>query len=81
MTCEGKRRDEVRSKFEMVHFQGAVIEKQLKFKYPVIEVMRRDNKDYKFSEADFPNMDLKEIEWLYHKFRDLTRKLDAYQLA
>lgn len=81
MVSKKGRVEEVTSKFEMVHLQGVKVESHWMFRYPVIEVMRRDCKNFKVLEADFSNMDLVDIEWFYCTFREVTHKPEAYQLA
>ncbi|KAI3735816.1 hypothetical protein L6452_15334 [Arctium lappa] len=72
--CQRKRNNIVASPHLIVRVLSVTFNKFLNIWYPDIEVERRDCKRYNFSEADFVDLSIDDIEFLYDHFRNLYHR-------
>ena len=49
--------------------------------FSVFRVVRKDTREYTFSETDFPNLNIDDIEWMYREIRKWTNRPDRVQKA
>ncbi|KAI3746615.1 hypothetical protein L6452_09052 [Arctium lappa] len=72
--CQRKRNNTVSSQHLIVRVISVIVNKFVNIWYPDFEVERRDCKRYKFSEADFTDLSIDDIEFLYDHFRNLYHR-------
>ncbi|KAI3715406.1 hypothetical protein L6452_22388 [Arctium lappa] len=72
--CQRRGNNLVSSPHLIVRVLSVKINKFVNIWYPDFEVERRDCKLYTFSEADFNDLSIDDIEFLYNHFRDLYHR-------
>ncbi|KAI3672657.1 hypothetical protein L6452_38754 [Arctium lappa] len=72
--CQRKRNELVHSPHLIVRVISVTINKLVNLWYPEFEVERRDCKRHIFSEADFTDLSIDDIEFLYDHFRNLYHR-------
>ncbi|KAI3715837.1 hypothetical protein L6452_22825 [Arctium lappa] len=72
--CQRRRNNTVNSPHLIVRVLSVTICKFMNIWYPNLEVERRDCKRYIFSEADFVDLSIDDIDFLYDHFRNLYHR-------
>ncbi|KAI3697833.1 hypothetical protein L6452_30930 [Arctium lappa] len=72
--CQRRRNNLVSSPHLIVRVISVTINKLVNIWYPEFEVGRRDCKRYTFSKADFSDLSIDDIEFLYDHFRNLYHR-------
>ncbi|KAI3735649.1 hypothetical protein L6452_15157 [Arctium lappa] len=72
ISWERKTEKYVKNKSGIVTVKQVRLRRFQKIWYPVFKVQRRDLTECEFSEADFQYLNVDDIEYLYHLFRNMT---------
>ena len=81
MQTQGQHPSLVQTHKELRFVKKIEMRKTLSVWYPVFTVVRDDGQDWIFSQADFINLNLNDLEIIYHEFRNRTNQPEPIQIA
>jgi len=82
MSSQSQRKSDVFFfKNAIIGFRDITVRQYVHLFFSHFKVVRQDTREYTFSEADFPNLNIDDIEWMRNELREWTNRPDKVQKA